>query len=295
MHIRPFALLLAFVALAACGPQLGHLEKGEKGQVARAYNGDTLELDSGLRVFLAEIDAPRGDEAYASQARQELESLALHRPVQLAYGGAHRWAPRQRTSTATSVATTDAPEEESSTATPETRQPREAAIAHVFVQSEGGRWIWLQREMVSRGAAFVRTRRDNRARAAELLAAEAEARAAHRGLWALRDYAAMSPRKAADAAFAAAPAGCRQGRFALVEGQIAHAAVQERRALLDMEGAPFSIAVFGQGFSAWDGPALASYQGKRVRVRGQIGLFHDAAQICVDHAQEIEILPPAAG
>jgi endonuclease YncB( thermonuclease family) len=32
-----------------------------KVRVARAFAGDTLKLEDGTRVFLAEIDAPRGD------------------------------------------------------------------------------------------------------------------------------------------------------------------------------------------------------------------------------------------
>ena len=85
---------LLFLLLAACGPQIGELERGEEGRVVRAYNGDTLELDSGLRVFLAEIDAPRGEEDYASQANGELEALALHRQALLAFGGERRWRGR---------------------------------------------------------------------------------------------------------------------------------------------------------------------------------------------------------
>ncbi len=132
---RGFALLAAVAfLLTACGPNLGALEKGEEGRVVRAYNGDTLELDSGLRVFLAEIDAPRGDEEYARQAQGELEALALHRNVRLAYGGTRRWTPRVREGRA-----------------PASEPPPETAVAHVFVQSEGGRWFWLQHELVSRG------------------------------------------------------------------------------------------------------------------------------------------------
>ncbi len=274
--------VLAAIALTACGPQIGNLEKGEQGRVERVYNGDTLELDSGLRVFLAEIDAPRNDQAYAREAQQELESVALHRPVQLAYGGAHRWTPRQRNTDTTEATAT-------------TRQPRETAIAHVFVQSEGGRWIWLQRQLVSRGSAFVRTRRDNRARATELLQAEAQARAARRGLWAKRDYAALAPRTASAAAVES-NAGCRSGeaRYAIVEGRVSNALVQERRAALDLEGGEnFSVVVFGDGFSFWDGPTFASYQGANIRVRGTLGMFHDQPQLCIDHAQQIEIVAPA--
>jgi hypothetical protein len=126
---------ILMLALSACGPQLGALEKGETGQVVRAYNGDTLELDSGLRVFLAEIDAPRGEEEYARQAQGELEALALHRNVRLAYGGTQRWAPRVREGEA-----------------PPAEPAPETAVAHVFVQSEGGRWFWLQHELVAKGA-----------------------------------------------------------------------------------------------------------------------------------------------
>ncbi len=90
------ALFLIALILSACGPNIGALEKGEEGKVARAYGGDTLELESGLRVFLAEIDAPRGEQEYAAQAQGELEALALHRKVLLAYGGTRRWVRRAR-------------------------------------------------------------------------------------------------------------------------------------------------------------------------------------------------------
>jgi hypothetical protein len=120
-----------------------------------APNGDTLELDSGLRVFLAEIDAPRGEDDYAAQANGELEAFALHRDVLLAYGETRRWVGRPREGDA--------------------GPPPEAAVAHVFVKSEGGRWFWLQHELVTRGAAFVRPRRDNHQRSADLIALEARA------------------------------------------------------------------------------------------------------------------------
>ena len=131
---RGFALLVALTLLASCGPQIGDLERGEEGRVARVFGGDTLLLEDGTRVFLAEIDAPSGEAPYAAQSQGELEALALHRDILLSYGGERRWVGRPREG------------EEA---------PREAAIAHVFVKSEGGRWFWLQHELVSRGAAYV--------------------------------------------------------------------------------------------------------------------------------------------
>jgi endonuclease YncB( thermonuclease family) len=262
--------------LAACGPQLGSLEKGESGRVVRAYGGDTLELDSGLRIFLAEVDAPRRDDAYAAQAQGELEALALHREVLLAYGGTRRWVPRPREG--------------------QTEVPDEAAIAHVFVKSEGGRWFWLQHEMVSRGAAFVRPRHDNHARSTELIALEARAREAERGLWGRREYRALTARAAATQALEANVNCLRSvAPYRIVEAEVADARVFDRRASLHLAGAPteapFSVVVFGESFAQWDGPALASLTGARIRVRGPLGVFRDEPQLCLDHSSQLEVLP----
>jgi endonuclease YncB( thermonuclease family) len=267
------ALAALVLLLAACGPQIGELERGEEGRVVRAYAGDTLELEGGARVFLAEIDAPRGDAAYAAQSQGELEALALHRDVLLAYGGERRWVGRPREG------------EEA---------PREAAIAHVFVKSEGGRWFWLQHELVARGAAYVRARANNHARAAELTEIEERARQADRGMWAQRAYKPLTVRTAARAA-TEANANCLSGEapFRIVEGRVADARVFERRASLRMEGAdepPFSLVVFGDNFTSWDGAPLASLTGARVRARGPLGVYRDEPQLCLEHASQLEVL-----
>ncbi len=265
-------VVIALALLSACGPQIGELERGEEGRVVRAFAGDTLELDNGLRVFLAEIDAPRGDAAYAAQSQGELEALTLHREVLLAYGGARRWVGRPR---------------EGEEAAPE------AAIAHVFVKSEGGRWFWLQHELVSRGAAYVRARAGNHARAAELTEIEVQAREAERGMWGRREYRPLNARAAAALATETA-ANCLRGDapFRIVEGRVADARAFERRASLTMEGAepPFSLVVFGENFSAWDGPQLASLTGAKVRARGPLGVYRDQPQLCLEHSSQLEVL-----
>ncbi len=265
---------LALLLLTACGPQIGDLERGEEGRVVRAYNGDTLELDSGLRIFLAEVDAPRGDDAYAAQAQGELEALALHREVLLTYGGTRRWVARPREG--------------------QTETPPEAAIAHVFVKSEGGRWFWLQHELVSRGAAYVRPRRDNHARSADLLTLEAQARAQERGLWGQRAYRALTVRMAASQALES-DVNCLRGEapYRVLEARIAEANVFDTRASLALEGAaetPFALVVFGENFSAWDGPALNTLTGARVRARGPLGVFRGEPQLCLEHASQLEVL-----
>jgi len=270
--MRPL-LFATLLLLAACGPQIGNLERGEEGRVVRVFAGDTLLLADGTRVFLAEIDAPSGDAPYAAQSQGELEALVLHRDVLLAYGGERRWVGRPREG------------EEA---------PREAAIAHVFVKSEGGRWFWLQHELVSRGAAFVRARPNNHARTSELLALEQRARAAERGMWAQRAYRPLNVRPASAAA-QEANANCLRGDapFRIVEGRIAEARVFERRASLQMEGTdepPFSLVVFGESFRAWDGPPLASLTGARVRARGLLGIYRDEPQLCLEHSSQLEVL-----
>lgn len=83
-------VVCALFLLSACGPQIGDLERGEEGRVARVFGGDTLLLEDGTRVFLAEIDAPSGEAPYAAQSQGELEALALHRDILLTYGGERR-------------------------------------------------------------------------------------------------------------------------------------------------------------------------------------------------------------
>jgi endonuclease YncB( thermonuclease family) len=87
--------------------------------------------------------------------------MTLNRKVELAYGG-------------------------------EKRGRNEQAFAHVFAQSEGGRWIYVQQAMLLEGWARVRTHRENAARATLLYGAEDSARKAKKGLWADADYAVQS-------------------------------------------------------------------------------------------------------
>lgn len=264
--------------LAACGPKLGDLAPGETGTVVRAYSGDTLVLDSGLRVFLAEIDAPRGDDDYASQAQGELEALALHREVQLAYGASERrWIPADGS-------------------TPQ----QETAIAHVFVRSEGGRWFWLQHEMVARGAAFVRPRRGSLARTDDLLAVERTARSGERGMWKQRDWAWLTARSAARLALRAnAQCATGQAPYRFVEGEIGEARVSDGRATFALAGMPrdktFEISLFGDDFTAWDGPDLNALAGAHIRVRGALGVFDRAPQLCLENATQLEVLPRDEG
>src|SRR5262249_14024433 len=114
----------------------------------------------------------------------------------------------------------------------------QTAIAHVFVETEGGRWFWLQHALVGKGAAIVRPRSDNHARTAQLLDVEAQARAAKRGIWNQRDGRMLNPQTAARAARSYNGA-CMSGQapYRVLEGTVHEAQASDARVSLVMEGA----------------------------------------------------------
>lgn len=144
--------------LSGCSGE-ADLSGGESGRIARIMDGDALALDTGLRVRLAEIEAPapgydgRPDEPFAVEARDALERAALGRDARLWYGGL-------------------------------SRDSYERAIAHVIARDEVGGDLWLNGFVARQGLGRVRSYPDNSTRARKLLALEQEARAVKRGLWA---------------------------------------------------------------------------------------------------------------
>lgn len=159
-------VFVLFVFLASCGagPLLPNMEPGETGRVVKIIDGDALVLESGQSVRLVSIEAPvlyprdRPPDAHAAESARALEDMALGRQVQLFYPGL-------------------------------TRDRYDRALAHVVTTDGRGPQLWLNSEMVERGAAWVRLYPDTAARGDELLVLEAEARGARRGLWATSRYA----------------------------------------------------------------------------------------------------------
>ncbi|MDX1711307.1 MAG: thermonuclease family protein [Rhodovibrionaceae bacterium] len=130
-------------------------------EVARAVeiiDGDTLVLDDGRQVRLVGIQAPKlplgraGFQAWplAEEAKAALAELTLGRELRLAYGGR--------------------------------RMDRHGRVlAHV--QTADG--LWVQGMLLGAGLARVYSFADNRTAVDRMLALEARARAAGRGIWAL--------------------------------------------------------------------------------------------------------------
>ncbi len=216
--------------VAGCSAQ-ADLAEGERGRVARITDGDVLGLDTGLRVRLVEVEAPapgydgRLDEPWAAEARDLLTAVALGRQARLWYGGL-------------------------------SRDDYGRALAHVIASDETGGDVWLNGMAIRQGAARVRSWPDNSRRARKLLALEAEARTAKRGLWALEHWRV---RELDD--LQSAP------NYAVVEGAVAALGeiAGDGEAYLARGGIRFDV---GQRLGAPD--TLALSVGSRLRVRGRI-------------------------
>lgn len=235
--------------LAGCSAQ-GDLAAGEQGRVARVLDGDALALDTGLRVRLVEVEAPspgyngRADEPFAQEARAVLQAEAIGRQAQLWYGGL-------------------------------SRDSYERALAHVIVRDEVGGEVWLNGMVVRQGAGRVRTYTDNARRARRLLALEAEAREAKRGLW-------------ADAHWRVRGLDDLEGapNFAIVEGEVATLGKMagDGEAHLSRGGIRFDV---GERLGAAD---VELAVGTKVRVRGRIDAREGELKMRVSHWAQVEVV-----
>jgi micrococcal nuclease len=252
MHTAARATALALTAalaipLAACGDSAGleRLSRGEEGRVVEVRSGDVLALDNGLVVRLAGLEAPRFGDLGASAAQADLERLTQGRKVALYYGGARRDAFGR-------------------------------ALAQVRLEDSRQ---WVQGALLTDGVVRERTFADNRALSSTMLAAEARARQAQRGLWAINAYQVMLPREVTT----------RTDGFQIVEGRVRSAFRTPSGVELDLEGAHdgFSVAISRPAAADLTaaGHSPESLIGKLVRVRGPVG--RDGL-MRLDHPEAIE-------
>ena len=243
---RALAGLASLPALAAGCSEQADLAAGEQGRIARVLDGDVLALETGLRVRLVEVEAPgygeRVGEPWAEEARGVLAAAAVGRQSQLWYGGL-------------------------------SRDGYSRALAHVIARDEVGGEVWLNGMVVRQGAGRVRTYTDNARRARKLLALEAEARAAKRGLWAETHWRVRGLDDLEN-----------PPNFAIVEGEIASvgAMAGDGEAWLSPGGIRFEV---GERLGAADVEIAA---GKRVRVRGRIDTRDGEPKIRVTHWAQVE-------
>ena len=143
---------------------------------------------------------------------------------------------------------------------------------------------WVQGALLSAGLARVYSFGDNRARVAEMLALEREARVARRGIWALDYYSIRNPETS----------GSHINTFQIVEGKVLDAADVRGRVYLNfglnwrtdftLSLAPRVVRLFRR-----EGIDPVAMQGKRIRVRGWLKSFN-GPMIKVTHPEQIEVL-----
>ncbi len=243
------ATFLLTATLAGCGDNGGleRLSRGEEGKVVEVRSGDVLALDNGLVVRLAGLQAPRMDEPGAEVARGDLEKRALGKRVALFYGGARRDAFGR-------------------------------ALAQVRIEDSRQ---WVQGALLTDGVVRERTFADNRALAGPMLEAEARARRARRGLWAVADYQVRVPEEVT----------ARIDGFQIVEGRVRSVFPGRDGYEVEMDGARDGFVVELSRSAAADlaaaGHPPQSLVGKLVRVRGAIG--RDGL-MRVDHPEAVEVL-----
>ena len=236
--------------LAACGQGgLERLAAGETGKVVSVHSGDSFTLDSGLEVRLAGVEAPRGDQPYADQARTALTLTVIGRRVQLLYGGARR-------------------------------DRYDRALAQVKLVNGGER---VQGVLLRKGQVRARTWADNRAMAARLLEAEAYARNRGLGLWALKDYRVLVPRETEGRPGFQVVEGRVLGIGAAENGE----ALQFQRGLGDKFTAIIDAKALGDFATARKAPETLT--GKRVRVRGPVRYGPDGPVMKLDHPEQVEL------
>ncbi len=253
------ALILSTVGLGAKSP---NLTPGEMGRVSEIVDGDTLFLDSGLKVRLSAMQAPKlplgrpGFEAWplAEEAKSELTDLALGKSVRLYYGGLKR-------------------------------DRYDRALAQVFLTDKNGDpTLWLQEEMVRRGYGRVYTWPDTWQDSTKLYSAEREARKARKGIWKHPFYNVRSPD----------PDKLAQDidSYQVVQGLVTKSADIRGRVYLNFGSdyrTDFTVIVEKRDRKRFKNMDLLSLYGHHVRVRGWVE-FDNGPAIYLNHPERLEIL-----
>lgn len=251
------ATALPYGALACDG-----LRAGPRGVVVEVTDGDTVLLDSDIKVRLIGMQAPKlplGREGFdtwplADEAKSALERIALGERVQLRYAG-------------------------------EEMDRHGRVLAHMFV--EGEEEIWAQHAMLAAGLARVYSFADNRFCLDELYAVEAEARVARRGIWTDPFYQlryADQPEKLLQ----------RAGHYELVEGRVLAAERSGSRVYLNFGRywkEDFTVVIDRAGQRVFERAGIdpLMFEGALVRVRGWID-DRDGPRMEISHPEQIELL-----
>ncbi|MGK2742164.1 thermonuclease family protein [Tepidicaulis sp. LMO-SS28] len=263
VHVVPLVASLTGGAMAApCT-----LKDLPGGTVSEVVDGDTARLEDGREVRFVGLQAPKlalGRKGFtpwplAEKAKAAAEALLLGRKVALKVGG------RQMD-----------------------RHGR--VLAHLYLTEGPEEARWVQAELLRQGWARVYSFADNRACTSEMLALEAEARTAGRGIWVHPFYAV---REAQDLEKLEGLTNSYQ----LIEGQVLRVARVRSRIYVNFGEdwrKDFTAVVHGRDSRAFgmEEPvpaALAALEGKRVRLRGWLRQ-RNGPEIALTHPEAVEII-----
>jgi len=226
------------------------------GRLARVIDGDSLVLQSGLKLRLANVTAPEKEQPFRDSARSALETLVKGRKLGLYYVG-----PK--------------------------RDRYDRAVAQLFTLRPDGRPDqWVQEEMIRLGYARVRSYASSAWRIVDLLKTENMAREAGRGLWQSPAFKVRSP----------APNVLAQDvdSFQIVQGLIISSAQVRGQTYLNFGSdykTDFTVSIARKHRKKFEtaGINLTDLDGARVRVRGWVELYNGPV-IWLDHADTFEFV-----
>jgi micrococcal nuclease len=242
------ALSAVIWSVASAPPRSCSLPVIEEVEVAQVTDANAFVLSDGRRVTLAAILSPRAHEPFGDQAHRHTASAVAQKTVSLAFDD-------------------------------RTIDRHGALVAHVFV--DGG---WLQQSLVTSGLARVRSHHDTATCAAPLLAEEADARRAKRGLWLEPGYRVRHPGELE----------VEIGTFQIVEGKVASVTTSRDRTFVNF-GADYrtdftvTISARDRKRLAKDGIDPATWVQKQVRVRGWLSRLN-GPEVELTHAAQIQII-----
>ena len=258
VHATTRPLTACLLALAVVLPALAAAPPGdERVRAAAVLDGASLALEDGRALRLAGLRPPRPPPGAASGSRGRWAEAAKAALGRLALGGAillrHRAVGVDR---------------------------HGRLQAHAFTAS--GEWI--QGALLDAGLARVDSRDEPDVLVAEMLAREAEARRAGRGLWSAAYYRVRG----------ASAAGNDIGSFQLVEGRVQAVAVVRGRAFLNFGPdwrSDFTVSLKPEARRRFEAAGIApqDYHGRRVRVRGWLQ-FWNGPLVEATHPAQIELL-----
>lgn len=256
------AALIAVVPVSGTARACDSLGEGPSGVVSKVFDGNTMELDSGIVVRLSGAEAPHPAgarpgsvaEPLADAAKAALAKLVLNQNVRLGLD------------------------------TEETDRYGHME-AQVFIDAPEG--VWIEEAMIAAGMARAVVPLKNRGCVGELVAAEGAARANGLGIWADPYYSVR------DAADPAALAG-RTGHYELIEGEVVGTGEARNRLYLDFgrvwkDDVTATIDQKARGLFTAAGIDPLSLKGARVRIRGWVE-SRQGPLVELDSPEQIEVL-----